>query len=53
MNTLQFLILIFGIDSLMLSHLFFNELSQYFKERKAKKKHFINGKNKYDDIELR
>ena len=38
MNALQFLILIFGIDSLMLSHLFFNEISRYYKERKNKKK---------------
>lgn len=53
MNTLQFLILIFGIDSLMLSHLFFNEISRYFKQRKAKKERFKKGKNNYDDIELR
>jgi len=53
MNTLQFLILIFGIDSLMLSHLFFNEISKNFKERKAKKNHFKIDKNNYDDIELR
>ena len=38
MNAIQFLILIFGIDSLMLSHLFFNEISRYFKEKKARKK---------------
>lgn len=53
MNALQFLILIFGIDTLMLSHLFFNEISRYFKEKKAKKKrHKYNG-HTFDDIEIR